>query len=428
MKTRDLLVVVCFVTLLAAASRAASPLSAPVSFDVVQHKAFNFFWNQTNPNTGLTNDRAHNIGPIDAKNDVASIASTGYALAALPIGVTHGWITKRQGYVRALTTLRFFDTQEPNVHGFYYHFVNAKTGARVWNCEVSSIDTALLIMGARVAGDYWPGTAVQTLADRLTERVDWRWMETDGGTKSLETAPSMGWYPDKGFIAVRWQGYNEGIYLYWLALGSKTHAIPAAAWDKWDVATAKVEGVTVPGGPNPLFMAEMASGFVNLKGMRDRAGRDWWSLWQNAVLADRAYCLRNPDHFATYAQNFWGVNANDMAPPTGYGAGRPVSGGNDGTSSPTAMLASIIYTPKLAAQALANLSSKHSAQLYGVYGFSNAFNVDKHWYDKDVIGIDLGMMLLAIEDRRSGMIWNLMHSDATIQRGLLKAGFHATGN
>jgi len=364
------------------------------------------------------------MGPLDPSNNVASIAATGYELAALPVGVARGWITSKQGYSRALATLRFFDAKAPNNHGFYFHFVDKKTGARVWNCELSSIDTALLIMGARTAGDYWHGTEVAVLANHLTDRVDWKWMETDGGSKPLETAPSMGWYPNKGFIASRWQGYNEGIYLYWLALGSKTHPIPPSAWDRWNVDRKNVEGYVVPGGPRPLFMAEMASGFVNVSGMRDRQGRDWWALWRNAVLADHAFCRRNPDHLKTFAEGYWGVSANDMAPPQGYGAGSPVSGGNDGTSSPTSMLSSILFSPNLANHALKRLSGKHSARLKGRYGFSDAFNVDKNWYDRDVLGIDLGMLLLAIENHRSGLIWEMMRSDTAVQMGLKLAGFH----
>jgi hypothetical protein len=390
----------------------------------MQHKAFDFFWNESDPKTGLTKDRARNLPGTADTYTVASTAATGYALAALPVGVTHHWVSHADGYARALTTLHFVHDKMENHHGFYYHFVDKATGARVWQCELSSIDTALLLMGARVAGDYWPGTEVQRLADSLTDRTDWPWMQTDGGAKPQETAPSMGWKPDTGFLSARWQGYNEAFYLYILALGSRSHPLSSVAWNNWHLETASVEGYSVFGGAEPLFMAQMSSGYLDMRGQSDRQGRDWWLAWYNAHLADQAYCTRNPEGRKTYREGFWGISANDQPPPVGYGANAPAKGRDNGTVSPTGMLAGMLFTPDAAHTALQRLWQKHSPQLWGRYGFSNAFNVDKNWYDTDVIGIDLGMMLLAIENVRTGMIWHLMDKDPVMQKGLREAGFH----
>lgn len=410
---------------LAAIRTCADTPAQPVpTVEIVQHRAFDYFWTESDPKTGLTKDRATNIGDAPDTHTIASTAATGYALAALPIGVSHGWITKKQGYDRALTTLRFVHDKLPNSHGFYYHFIDIHTGERQWKCEISSIDTALLLLGARVAGDYWPDTAVSRLADELTDQADWRWMQTEGGTTTDQTALAMGWKPEDGWINARWQGYSEASFLYWLALGSKGHPVAASAWDNWNIKTTTLEGYAVFGGAKPLFMAQMAPGFFNVQGMRDRQGRDWWTAWKNAHLADHAYCKRNPQKCQTYAQGFWGLSANDQPPPVGYGACAPADGRNDGTVSPTAMLAGMIFTPDLSKAALANLWQKQGSKLWGRYGFSNAFNVDKSWYDTDVVGIDLGMMLLSLENSRTRMIWNLMKSDPVLTRGLAAAGFH----
>lgn len=400
----------------------ASPAPQP-TMEVVQHRAFNFFWQESDRKTGLTKDRATNLGDAPDTHTIGSTAATGYALAALPIGVSHGWITKPQGYDRALLTLRYLHDTLPNDHGFYYHFLDIHTGERQWKCELSSIDTALLLMGARVAGDYWHGTEVQRLADDLTDRADWHWMQTDGGTKPQEMAPSMGRHPDSGWINGRWQGYSEAFYLYILALGTPKTGLASASWDNWHIAPTTLEGYSVFGGAEPLFMAQMAAGYLDVRGQRDRQGRDWWTAWRNAHLADHAYCTRNPDNRKTYAEGFWGISANDQPPPVGYGADWPADGHNDGTVSPTAMLASAIFTPDLADIALRNLWQKHRSQLWGRYGFSNAFNVDKNWYDTDVIGIDLGMMLLATENTQTGLIWKLTSKDPIFHRGLTAAGF-----
>lgn len=401
--------------------------AVPPSLEDVQRRAFDFFWTESDPKTGLTRDRARNIGDISGTNTVASTAATGYALAALPVGVSHGWISRRQGYARALTTLRFLHDKLPNEHGFYFHFVDAKTGTRVWDSELSSIDTALLLLGARVAGDFWRGTEVQKLADDLSDRADWVWMQSDGGAKPLETAPSMGWKPGSGFLSSRWQGYSEAFFLYCLALGSRTHPLAPSAWDGWRISSETLEGCTpVFGGAQPLFMAQMAAGYIDVRGLHDRQGRDWWAAWRNAHLADHAYCARNPERRKTYAEGFWGVSANDQPPPVGYGANRPADGQNDGTVAPTAMLAAVMFSPDLANSALHTLWRKHGPQLWGRYGFANAFNVDKNWHDKDVIGIDLGMMMLAVENARTGLVWRLLRADPIIKKGLAAAGFRPT--
>lgn len=394
---------------------------------MVQRKAFAFFWNESDPRTGLTKDRARNLpGRADAYT-VASIAAMGYALAVLPVGVSHGWVSRKAAYARALTTLRFVQDKMENHHGFYFHFVDKATGARVWKSELSSVDTALLLMGARVAGDFWPGTEVQRLADGLTDRADWPWMRDSGGASGAEETLSMGWKPEDGWINSRWQGYSEASFLYWLALGSRSHPLAAASWDAWEVKTATLEGFPVFGGANPLFMAQMAPGFCDVRGLRDRQGRDWWTAWRNAHQADRAYCERNPDGRRTYAEGFWGISANDQPPPVGYGASAPTPGRNEGTVSPTAMLTGILFTRGPSRHALADLWRKHGKQLWGRYGYSNAFNVDKNWYDTDVIGIDLGMLLLATENARTGLIWRLLRSDPVMERGLAAAGFHRSG-
>jgi len=400
-----------------------APAAAP-TLDAVQQRAFVFFWSESDPKTGLTKDRARNLPGRPDAYTVASIAATGYALAALPVGVSHGWVSRKAAYARALTTLRFVNERMENSHGFYFHFVDKATGARVWKSEMSSVDTALLLLGARVAGDYWPGTPVQRLADALTDRADWRWMRDGGDAKAGPTALSMGWKPEDGWTKSRWQGYSEASFLYWLALGSSTHPLAPASWDAWEVKPAKLEGYAVFGGANPLFMAQMAPGFYDLRGQWDRQGRDWWAAWSNAHRADIAYCARNPDKRRIYAEGFWGINANDQPPPVGYGANTPTPGRNDGTVSPTAMLSGLLFTPDASRAALADLWRRHGDRLWGRYGYSNAFNVDKDWYDTDVIGIDLGMMLLATENARTGLVWRLLKTDPVIKRGKAAAGFH----
>ncbi|HEX5324733.1 MAG TPA: glucoamylase family protein, partial [Capsulimonadaceae bacterium] len=158
--------------------------------------------------------------------------------------------------------------------------------------------------------------------------------------------------------------------------------------------------------------------------LRDRNGYDFWVNFTNANLANHAFCIRNPDHFKTYSGSIWAVNASDA--PDGYGAEDDRKGGDNGTVSPTGAIASMCFAPELGRQSLRALYSQYRDKAWGRYGFSNAFNVDKNWYDKDVIGIDLGMMLIATENHRSGLIWRLVMRLPFAQKGMAAAGFHRT--
>ena len=410
--------------LAAPATRATQPKAHSIpSLETIQRKAFDFFWHESHPQTGLTKDRERNHADAEAgKKTVASIASTGYALASLPIAVERRWVSRQAAYQRALTTLNFVHDRLPQTNGFYFHFVDWRTGERVWNSELSSIDTSLLALGALAAGEYWRGTPVQDLANKIAGRMDWKWMQTNGGDKPDELIPSMGWNPENGFLASRWQGYSEASFLYLLGLGTPgENRLTPAAWDAWAFLTVWQEGYPVFGGPSPIFFAQMAPGYFNLRGLRDQQGRDWWLVWRNAHLADQAYCARHPQN-KTYARGFWGINASDQ--PDGYGAESPQAGQNRGTVSPTAMLAAMVFTPNRSQKALGDMWQLRD-KIWGRYGFCNAFNLQMNWYATDVIGIDLGMMLLMTENARSGFIWRLMQRNAFAQRGLAAAGFHA---
>jgi hypothetical protein len=393
------------------------------SLDEIQKRAFGFFWRESHPKTGLTKDRAKNNPNGDAYI-VASTASTGYALAALPIGVERGWVAKRAAYDRALTTLKFAVYRLPNNHGFFYHFLDWRTGDRVWKCELSSIDSGLFILGALACGRYFKGTEVERLANVLYERMDWRWMQA-GGTSlfSREKTLSMGWKPEGGWLSSRWYRYSEASFLYLLALGAPKFDLPTDVWTGWGVKATTFEDLPVLGGPGPLFMAQMTPGYFDLRGKKDRQGYDWWQNFENAHRADIRFCRRNPDRFKTMAAGLWGISASDQ--PEGYGALTPVAGQGNGTIVPTAFLAGTLFVPGVAQEALNNLwRLPERSKLWGRYGFANGINLDKAWIDPDVIGIDLGMMLLALENRRSGLLWRLTRDLPMTQKALRKAGMH----
>jgi hypothetical protein len=399
-----------------------SQLTDEQLLDELQRRAVLYFWETADPRTGLVKDRASNFG-VDAYTE-ASTAATGYGLAALAIGADHGWLSRSEAETRAHDTLQFLLSM-PNQHGWMLHFVDKRNGQRTWNSEYSSIDTALLLAGAIVCSEFFASedstNEISVLVDALYRRIDWWWMLTNGGAKPEKRILSQGWYPESQFIGYNYGSYSEAILLYLLGLGAPKNPLPNETWDAIDRPTQTYHDVaSLQGGP--IFIHQMPSGFFNFRNQRDRVGYDYWVSSTNAMNIHRQFCLDRSAEFQTYAEGFWGLNASDG--PKGYTAYGATEETHDGTVSPTGAISSIPFTPTLALSAAQSLYSVQS--LWGKYGFANAFNIDRKWFSRDVIGIDLGMALLSIENYRTGLVWTLMHSFYSSGPALRAAGFHLT--
>jgi hypothetical protein len=275
-------------------------------------------------------------------------------------------------------------------------------------------------MGALTAGEYWKGTEVQRLAQAIYDRVDWTWMRTNGGTQPKKLTFSMGWKPDIGFINSNWDRYCELMFIYLLALGSRTNPQPAECWRAWQRNTYTYKKQTTLAG-GPIFMHQMAHAFYNFKGLRDKDGWDYEVSSRLATEMNRAFTIDL--NRREYGPNIWGLNACDG--PDGYNA-YGVPGPEDGTVSTTGAIASIIFTPQLSKASADETYMRFGMNIWGRYGFSDSFNPLKNWFDKDVIGIDLGMALLAIEDVRTGLPWKLVAANPSTKTAFAKAGFHTT--
>ncbi len=184
-----------------------------VDLEMLQSQSFSYFLKETNPDNGLVIDKTAADWP-------ASITATGFALAAYPVAVERGFMPRAAAIERTLTTLRFLwnspQGPEPDAtgyHGFYYHFLDMRTGHRAWKSELSTIDSAYLLAGALTAGIYFDASTVdeqeiRTLADSLYRRADWQSSQNGGATVT------HGWKPESGFLEVRWEGYDEAMLLY----------------------------------------------------------------------------------------------------------------------------------------------------------------------------------------------------------------------
>lgn len=431
--------------------------SAPAFLDTLEERTFLYFHDLSDSVTGLTPDRA----PTES---FASAAATGFALTAYPIGAERGYVSRADAASRVLRTLRFLWTAPQDssasgsagYRGFFYHFLDGKTGRRFEDVELSTVDTALLLAGALFCQSYFdrdlPAEAeIRALAESLYARVDFPWASPRPPTIAL------GWDPEGGFLPYDWRGYNEAMILYILALGSPTHPVAPEAWDAWTAAYRWGEyyGEEHVGFP-PLFGHQYTHVWIDFRGIRDaymdEKGIDYFENSRRAVIAQRAYALDNPMGWAGYGAEAWGLTACDG----------PVHGAieyrgetrqfetywargasftevrDDGTLCPSAAASSIAFAPDLVIPTLLAMRRSYGEALFGTYGFRDAFNPSftfdtpvQHgrvvpglgWFDTDYLGIDQGPIVAMIENARSGLVWETMKKNPHVARGLRAAGF-----
>ena len=389
-----------------------SCLSDQQFLELIQRKAFAYFWQEANSETGLIKDKSNNFK--DDNFQIASIAAVGFALSSYPVAVERGWITKEEALERVLNTLFYFRDKLENVHGFFYHFVGMSNGKRVWNCELSSVDTALFLAGALVAGEYF-GAKVRDLAGELYERVEWDWMMGEGDTLC------MGWMPETGFLPDRWNRYGEELLMYLFAIGSPTHPISAEVWDRIRRPIRSYEGYISLASP-PMFTHQYSHIWVDFRNKHDKY-IDYFKSSINATLANRQFCINNKFNSMTFNENSWGLTACES--PAGYHAygAPPGYAYYDGTIAFTALGGSIPFAPKETIAALRWTYNNYKDYIWGRYGFSDSMNRDKDWYADIVIGIDQGPMLLMIENYLNESVWDYFMSNKYIKKAMDKVGF-----
>ena len=381
--------------------------------DQIERAIFLFFWEQASPTTGQVKDRA-----LAAGNDtrtVSSIAATGFGLTALCLGHKRGYGDPAQIQARVSTTLSFLLNQLPTVNGFFYHFVDMNTGARAWNCEVSSIDTSILLCGVLTCRQYFQDAQIQSMATQIYNRVNWPWMLNGGD------AFSMGWTPEKNFITDRWDVYCELMMLYLLAIGSTTNPVPASAWDAFTRPSFTYQGLTyITNQSAPLFIHQYSHAWYDFRNKRDK----YANYFDNSVTATEAhklFCLSLQARFKDYQPNLWGITASDSL--SGYTAwgGPPAMGEIDGSIVPCAAGGSLPFVPADCIAVLRNIRAAFP-QAWQRYGFVDAFNPLTNWYDPDVIGIDVGITMLMAENQRSNFVWNTFMTSPEVQSAFAAVG------
>jgi hypothetical protein len=418
-------------------------LSSTKLLDQLQRNTFEYFRQETNPANGLVEDKAGAPAP-------ASIAAVGLALAAYPVAVERGLLSRAEAVKRTVTTLRFFYESEQSTSpdatgykGFYYHFLDMNSGRRAWKCELSTIDSAFLLAGMLAASQYFDRQSgkereIRDLAETLYARADWQWACNGGETIT------HGWKPERGFIRYRYEGYDEAILMYALALGSPTYPLPPQSYVAY---TSSYKWKTIYGHEflyaGPLFIHQLSHLWIDFKGIQDEfmrgKGIDYFENSRRATYIQQQYAIQNPNGFAGYNEYCWGISASDGPGPTtrkvdgvqrrfyDYKARGVPFGPDDGTIAPWAVVTSLPFAPEIVLPTI-EYFSRLPLGLELPYGFAATFNATflrngKAWVSPFHIGLDEGPIILMIENYRSGLLWDLMRGCPYLVRGLRCAGF-----
>ena len=402
-----------------AVSQATEPVSPQqdLLLEEVQKRAMLYFAEHSDLATGLTRDRAPNQ---EMGSDApASIAATGFSLTAWCIADSRGWLPPGYAAERVRVTLRFVANHVEHERGWIYHFVDVRTGRRVWRSEASTIDTALFLQGAIQAREYLNDPEITDLVNQIYGRIDWRWALNHGATLS------HGWLPEEGFIPYRWDAYAEHMGLYLLGIGAPEHALPAETWEAWRRPRVRYADRTfIQGGP--LFTHQYAQAWFDFRGVRD-GHADYWQNSVDATLAQRAWFSTLSNRFRHLSEDVWGLTSSDsMRGYRAWGSPGRTNESSDGTLVPCAPAGSLPFAPQECLGALERMILLGGDRVWGRYGFADAFNPVNGWVSPDVIGIDVGIMMVQAENLRTGFVWNTFMRAPEVQRGMKLAGFRPT--
>lgn len=416
-------------------------LSTNDELELLQRESFDYFLYEINPENGLILDKTE-------KNWPASIAATGLALAAYPIAVERGFMLRNQALERVLNTLRFFwnspqgpENDATGYKGFYYHFLDMKSGRRAMLCELSTVDTTFLLAGMLTAALYFDGNSaseqeIRRLADVLYQRVDWQWAQNQGATLT------HGWKPESGFLPFRWEGYDEAMLLYILALGSPTYPLPQSSYSEWakTYEWKNIYGYDFLYGGS-LFIHQLSHIWIDFRDIQDafmrEKGCDYFENSRRATYIQQQYAILNPKNFEGYSKCNWGITASDGPGPEtlningierqffNYIARSVPYGPDDGTIAPWAAVASLPFAPDIVLPMIEHCIYNLKLKMGNRYGFKSTFNrtYPKGWISPWHYGINQGPIVLMTENYRSNFLWNLTKRCPYIINGLKRAGF-----
>jgi hypothetical protein len=171
---------------------------------------------------------------------------------------------------------------------------------------------------------------------------------------------------------------------------------------------------------------------------------DYFENSRRATYVQREYAIRNPRSFIGYDEEGWGLSAGD-GPSTprqrvagrrqsfyGYAARGVPFGPDDGTISGPSVLSSLVFAPEIVLPAVRRMLARGTApdgRALRASGFNDTVRVaapaagHAGWISEGSFGLDQGMIVLMVENFRSGMPWRLLRGSVPIRTGLRRAGF-----
>ena len=392
--------------------------------DLVQEKTFDYFYAFGHPTSGLARERLKDL-------ETVTTGGSGFGLMAIIVGAERGWITRAEA-VERWTKIVDFLTQADRFHGAWPHWMQGRTGETIpfsaQDNGADLVETSFMAQGLITVRQYLnPDDATeQALIDKINllwEEIEWDWF-TQGGQNQLY----WHWSPTDDFaMGHKVKGWNEALITYVMAASSPTHTISAEVYHNgWAQGGSMQNGDTfynyvLPLGEDlggPLFFTHYSFLGLDPRNLEDQYA-NYWEQNVNHTMINYSYCVDNPKGFTGYGANCWGLTASYSH--DGYAAHSP---NNDlGVITPTAALSSMPYAPEESMAALRHFYDDRKGNLWGSFGFIDAFNLSENWYSDGYLAIDQGPIVIMIENHRTGKLWDLFMSAPEVQAGLTKLGF-----
>lgn len=413
----------------------SAQISDEALLDSVQRRTFNYFWDGAEPTSGMARERYHVDGEYPQNDaNVVTSGGSGFGIMAIIAGIDRGYVTREEGVARMDKIVTFLEKAD-SFHGVFPHWWYGETGkVRGFSDKDNGgdlVETSFLMQGLLAAHQYYVNgsdaeKAVAARIDKLWKAVDWNWHRNGKNVLYWHWSPEHSWEMN---FAIR--GFNECLITYILAAASPTHGVPAPVYHEgWAENRAIVDPHTVEGiklnlryqgtEAGPLFWAQYSFLGLNPTDLKDDYCANYFDEMRNYTLVNRAYCLRNPKGYKGYGENAWGLTASYST--VGYAAHEPSERGDHGVITPTAAVASIVYTPEESMKVIRNLYSMGD-KMWGKYGFYDAYSETDNWYPQRYLAIDQGPIAVMIENYRTQLLWKLFMSHPDVQNGLKKLNF-----
>lgn len=429
MKHLFFLLIICVLPLasLEASTTKQSKLTDEELMTLVQKQTFKYFWDYGHPVSGLARERSN------GSDEIVTIGGSGFGVMAIIVGAERGFVTRDAAAERMLKIVRFLGNKETqSYHGMWSHWINGTTGKIIpfsrKDDGADIVESAFMFEGLLAAHQYFNRNTptennIRGIINSLWREAEWDWF-----TKGGEDVLYWHWSPNNGWaMNHQIKGHNECHIAYILAASSPTYSIKESVYQKgWANSNIfkngkEYYGIKLPLGMDfggPLFFTHYSYMGLDPRGLKDNYA-DYEEQMKAHTLINRAYCIDNPKKYKGYSDKCWGLTASDN--DTGYSAHCP---NNDlGVITPTAALSSIPYAPEYSLKAMRYFYEELGKNIWGEYGFKDAFNLTTNWFAPSYLAIDQGPIIVMIENYRTGLIWKLFMSHPDIQTGLKKLGF-----